>query len=860
MTRILQLVCSVFTPFSRFVRGIATWFQRPERLAFLLLGVMAATSLALAFVGAERALELAKDYAVGALAGLAILCVVACSRMMGRPSLLALHLGFALVLGGWVVNEVAGVPDRFIELSDPELIKIYGPEMARQQGWTCVAPLDQGLSFVLDKFETSYYPGTDSESQYTSHGRIPYQVSDGTIHYEKVDISVNHPFVRKGWWVYQSGCGMQKGLQPGIQPETYEEVIVPDPHTKKPFLVTILHCVKDVGLPLVAFGGVLLLLGSLRLIAFKGRKFPTESRTCSEKGLINWLTDVKQDEKASVWRVFTVRALYALVFLAVAVVLVRHGYSKFHTPMQNAYEYLVCVAALIPVLMFACAKADGRGPLPVDPALLAFAFLPVVLFMNGGMNSLKLALWDSFSLYRACVCVLGYIIFFVWTRRREKGEHRGIVPFLLILGLLLVLMHAGLSIEHQRVQCLYDLPLCFTAVALYFPSWRSGMLRAFYALVSFGLVALLVHRGCSTGNFFPQNMREYFMCMVALTPFITFAGAKVNGRESLLAGSVLVALMAPVVLYLDGNVAHVTPMERLYYVPHVCAGVLGYALAVRTASSSGRSPLGIGFTLVTLMFLLGLMHGGFAQEVDTLPPLNGHLSYHHLLCLYDVLVCLAVLMVYFPSMRKTTVRILCVVVFLGVVAMLVHRGYKAGHAPMQNMYEFLICTAALLPVLTLNSALWDRQNTLLVDLTLLALVLLPVAFFMDGSVKRLMPALQSPLFVPHVGAYVIGYILLVRAALGAGCRLVGLGFFLITLGLMLGALWGKICWGHWWQFDPKEMWSLTTWLFYAAYFHLRARLPRWADRVFLVVGALLAVLTLTWASLSRTFSGQHSYA
>jgi ABC-type transport system involved in cytochrome c biogenesis permease subunit len=87
-----------------------------------------------------------------------------------------------------------------------------------------------------------------------------------------------------------------------------------------------------------------------------------------------------------------------------------------------------------------------------------------------------------------------------------------------------------------------------------------------------------------------------------------------------------------------------------------------------------------------------------------------------------------------------------------------------------------------------------------------------------------------------------------------------MGFFLITLGLMLGALWGKICWGHWWQFDPKEMWSLATWLFYAAYFHLHARLPKWADRIFLVVGALLAILTLTWASLSRTFSGQHSYA
>ena len=111
-----------------------------------------------------------------------------------------------------------------------------------------------------------------------------------------------------------------------------------------------------------------------------------------------------------------------------------------------------------------------------------------------------------------------------------------------------------------------------------------------------------------------------------------------------------------------------------------------------------------------------------------------------------------------------------------------------------------------------------------------------------------------------MGAYVIGYVLLVRAALGAGRRLVGFGFFLLTLGLVLGAAWGKVCWGNWWQFDPKEMWSLATWLLYAAYLHLRSRLPRWADRAFLVAGAVMVVLTLTWINFSRIFSGVHSYS
>ena len=143
---------------------------------------------------------------------------------------------------------------------------------------------------------------------------------------------------------------------------------------------------------------------------------------------------------------------------------------------------------------------------------------------------------------------------------------------------------------------------------------------------------------------------------------------------------------------------------------------------------------------------------------------------------------------------------------------------------------------------------------------LLALVLIPVAFVMDGRVRRLMPALQSPFFVPHVGAYVLGYILLVRAALGTGRRLAALGFLLLTVGLVLGAAWGKVCWGHWWQFDPKEMWSLATWFVYAAYFHLRPRLSPRAERACLVAGAVMILLTLTWINLSRFFTGMHSYA
>ena len=123
--------------------------------------------------------------------------------------------------------------------------------------------------------------------------------------------------------------------------------------------------------------------------------------------------------------------------------------------------------------------------------------------------------------------------------------------------------------------------------------------------------------------------------------------------------------------------------------------------------------------------------------------------------------------------------------------------------------------------------------------------------------KELVPALQSPLLVPHVGAYLVSYALLIFAAFGLGERLVPFGFFLMTLALVLGALWGKICWGDWWQYDPKEMWSLATWLTFAAYFHFRsrARVAAWLLRA----GAVMILLTLTWVNFARIFKGLHSY-
>ncbi|HRR34619.1 MAG TPA: cytochrome c biogenesis protein CcsA [Kiritimatiellia bacterium] len=220
--------------------------------------------------------------------------------------------------------------------------------------------------------------------------------------------------------------------------------------------------------------------------------------------------------------------------------------------------------------------------------------------------------------------------------------------------------------------------------------------------------------------------------------------------------------------------------------------------------------------------------------------------------------------------------------FVAAVASVAWRGLDTGHPPMQNLFEFFLCMAAALWPLSVWSRWRNGLDTAVQDALLGMLILFPAGFVFGEDVRRLPPALQSPLFIPHVGSYVAGYVMLARAALmalplfrrdigsermrqaeTASRQTAAAGFVLLTLGLVLGSLWGKICWGHYWQFDPKEMWSLATWLVYVGYFHERlahgVRAPRTLAAL-LWIGLLFIVLTLTWINLSRLFAGMHNYA
>ncbi len=90
-------------------------------------------------------------------------------------------------------------------------------------------------------------------------------------------------------------------------------------------------------------------------------------------------------------------------------------------------------------------------------------------------------------------------------------------------------------------------------------------------------------------------------------------------------------------------------------------------------------------------------------------------------------------------------------------------------------------------------------------------------------------------------------------------RIIGLGFPLLTIGIIAGAVWANEAWGSYWSWDPKETWALITWLVFAAYLH--ARITRgWQGRKPAILAATgLLVVWICYLGVNLLGKGLHSY-
>jgi len=210
---------------------------------------------------------------------------------------------------------------------------------------------------------------------------------------------------------------------------------------------------------------------------------------------------------------------------------------------------------------------------------------------------------------------------------------------------------------------------------------------------------------------------------------------------------------------------------------------------------------------------------------------------------------------------------------------LISRWVEAGQPPFKTLFESLVLLAACIAVVYLVVELVYRARILgLPAAAGSALVMLYALVRQDKEVVNLPPALQSGWFIPHVVVYFFGYaslfvasaaslmyilrpkpIGLKRPDLIAGKAVeldklldgaVRFGFVLLTFGLLVGAAWAKDAWGDYWVWDPKETWSLVTWLIFAAYLHLYY-LGGWRGR------KLAALVLIGFAAVAFTYLGMN---
>jgi len=183
-----------------------------------------------------------------------------------------------------------------------------------------------------------------------------------------------------------------------------------------------------------------------------------------------------------------------------------------------------------------------------------------------------------------------------------------------------------------------------------------------------------------------------------------------------------------------------------------------------------------------------------------------------------------------------------------------------GHAPLSNMYESLIFFAWVIIAIHLIVEWRYRDYTIGAFVTPLAFLAIAYASLspdISDRIRPLMPALKSNWLIAHVFTCFVGYaafaisfgvsiMFLIKGETQGGKQkgapenggilaklpsaavleelihqMVLFGFLFLSIGIITGSVWANSAWGRYWGWDPKETWSLITWLVYAGLLHAR---------------------------------------
>ncbi len=228
--------------------------------------------------------------------------------------------------------------------------------------------------------------------------------------------------------------------------------------------------------------------------------------------------------------------------------------------------------------------------------------------------------------------------------------------------------------------------------------------------------------------------------------------------------------------------------------------------------------------------------------------------------------------------------------FLTHTLTLAIRSYQAGHFPITNLHESLSFFAWALTLFILIVHRRYGISVLFSFATPIVVVFLALSLSTPTGLVPLAPVLKS-IWLPvhvilaflgdaifaltfcvsimyliqehHIKEKKMGKMMKLLPSLALldqlNYRLLTIGFPLLTLGIITGSIWAEYAWGSYWSWDPKETWSLITWLVYAALLHQRLTVG-WRGRKAAWVAIIgFGLILFTFLGVNLLLSGLHSY-
>lgn len=166
-------------------------------------------------------------------------------------------------------------------------------------------------------------------------------------------------------------------------------------------------------------------------------------------------------------------------------------------------------------------------------------------------------------------------------------------------------------------------------------------------------------------------------------------------------------------------------------------------------------------------------------------------------------------------------------------------GLHEGELKTPGRFEPLVDMPAVINAEKLNTLIWSLASGLILY-GVLRLILR----------KRIGAALQP--LVKNTNLDLLDEI---------GYRSVAIGFPVFTLGALIFAMiWAQIAWTRFWGWDPKEVWALITWLFYAAFLHLRLSKGWHGEKSAWLAVVGFAIIMFNLVAVNLVIAGLHSYA